>query len=89
MEFKEYCLLNYKNLPDQDEETLRSLYVNQFKIEDTYIALTNKIKIKKQLFPIKFTNNMMKILTSGGVYIHGRDKCFRPIVVLNIENMNT
>ena len=43
-----------------------------------------KVDYQKENFPIDFTENMFKILNSGCLYIYGRDKNLRPIVVCDI-----
>lgn len=32
--------------------------------------------------PIKITSGIQRCLDCGFIYIHGRDRCFRPIVVV-------
>ena len=31
--------------------------------------------------PITLSDNLLEILNKGILYIHGRDKCFRPIMI--------
>jgi hypothetical protein len=76
--------MNSKLVPDSEEETLRHLYACLGDHEATYASLKSKYTFKDKLFPINFNENITALLNSGGIYIHGRDKCFRPVVVINI-----
>jgi hypothetical protein len=46
-----------------------------------------KVDFQKEKFPIKFTDNMFKLMNCGGIYIFGRDKNLRPIVICDIAKL--
>ena len=87
MNFRVYCLMTNRKLPEQNEEILRSLLVNDLNNKQAYDAIIDKENFKKKMFPIEVNENMMRLLRCGGVYVHGRDKNLRPIVVLNVQNL--
>ena len=87
MNFKVWALMQGKLLPDTDEEILRNLNCRKWDNQKAFDSMKFKVDYQKENFPIKFTDNMFNLLNSGGLYIHGRDKNLRPIVICDIKKL--
>ena len=72
-------------LPDDysAEQILRQLIGNDYDINVTFENIKFEIEWKKNNLPIELTDEINKILNLGFIYVHGRDKCFRPLIILN------
>ncbi|CAD8082383.1 unnamed protein product [Paramecium sonneborni] len=82
-QFEAY-LISKRFMPKWTEpQLLRMLYATKFKFEKTYAAIQAYIQWKKQAFPLKENQETTKFLSSGSIYLHGRDNRFRPIIVVN------
>ena len=81
--FCDYCEKNEVDLPVKlsKSETLRFLYGNHFKNKDTVTNINDHYAYKREISPIILNEDMKKLIDNGLIYMHGRDKCFRPIVV--------
>jgi hypothetical protein len=66
-------------------EILKFLQSTQFDNLKTIVLVKDHLAWRHTMFPIKITKNIEEILNSGFMYIHGRDSCFRPIVILNLQ----
>jgi hypothetical protein len=76
--------INYILPPNYtDEDILRQLQGNDYKIKNSHKEIVNEIEWKKINLPIKFNNEIQEILNTGFAYVHGRDKCFRPLIFFN------
>lgn len=80
--------INNKNediitLPKSD--ILRFLQATQYNHEKSRNFLINHQKWLNDIFPVKFNDKINEILNLGFIYVQGRDYCFRPIIVLQIE----
>ena len=42
-----------------------------------------KINYAKKNYPILIDNNIAELMNQGMIYIYGRDRCFRPICIIN------
>lgn len=71
-------------LPDywRDYHSLRFLQATGYNLSKTIDMITNHLEWRKINLPPRITENAMKILNSGFIYIHGRDSKFRPIMVI-------
>lgn len=68
---------------DWDEsKSLRFLQATGYKLDKTIEMLLNHFEWRSKNIPPHITENAMKILNSGFIYIHGRDNHFRPVMVL-------
>ncbi|OMJ76665.1 hypothetical protein SteCoe_23913 [Stentor coeruleus] len=76
--------LSQNNLQLSDQSTkLRFLYGQGWNIPQTFEALNYHLKWKQEWPPHKSLIPLLQpLLTSGGVYIHGRDKFFRPAIII-------
>ena len=64
---------------------MRFLNGNNFNIKKTYVNINNHCEWRKEFHPIILTDDMMKLLQFGYCFIHGRDRNFRPILVVNAK----
>lgn len=87
MNFKVWALMEGLNLPDTDEEILRSLYAKNWDNARAYESMKSKTKFQSEHYPIKFNSDISELLKSGGIYINGRDKSLRPIVILQVQHL--
>jgi hypothetical protein len=76
--------MNYRELPDKEEEILRHLYACDLDSDNTYGSIRYKNIYRDNHFPIEHNEDMRILLNCGGIYVHGRDKSFRPIVIFNL-----
>ncbi|CAD8171401.1 unnamed protein product [Paramecium octaurelia] len=82
-QFEAY-LISKRFMPKWTEsQLLRMLYATKFKFEKTYAAIQAYIQWRNQAFPLKENQETIKFLSSGSIYLHGRDNRFRPIIVVN------
>ena len=71
-------------LPVDKEEKLRFLYGNGWNLQLTAQALAEHLKWKNDWPSIKLIYPLVSnILNSGGVYVHGRDHRYRPLIFIN------
>ena len=75
--------MNKLNLPDRDEEILRNMYANEYESDNTYTSIKFKHDYQKLNFPLQIDEDIAELINQGLIYIHGRDKNFRPIVLVN------
>ena len=87
MNFKVWALVEGYKLPAADEEILRALYSRNWDNLKAYQSLKNKVKFKDENFPIDFNENIEKMLNLGGIYIHGRGRNLKPIMIVNVEKL--
>ena len=81
-EFKEFCRSNHLKIPEIDAEVLRFLHARGFDPQKTYDTIIAKYKARKDFFPLTVNEEVMKLLKSGFLYVAGRDKFFRPVLVM-------
>jgi len=55
--------------------------------QKAFDSMKFRVDFQKENFPILFTDNMFKIMNCGGLYIYGRDKNLRPIVICDIQKL--
>ena len=71
-----------KEIPDRDEEVLRNLYARQFDNKKAFAAMKEKQEYRDTCFPIKIGTKTITLIDSGVLYVYGRDKNLRPIVII-------
>ncbi|CAI2369390.1 unnamed protein product [Moneuplotes crassus] len=64
---------------------LRFLNGNSFDIKKTYENIIKHIEWRGEMKPFILSEGDMNLLDKGFIYIHGRDKNFRPILVINAK----
>ncbi len=66
---------------------LRFLHGYKFDHEATLEALQSQLKWEEDFLPPKLTDKSEEILNAGVIYLHGRDKNFRPFIVFNAHRL--
>ena len=74
-------------IPDRDEEVLRNLYGRKFDNMTAFNAMKEKQEYRDTHFPIKIGSKIITLIESGVLYIYGRDKNLRPIIVVSAEKL--
>lgn len=62
---------------------LRFLQATMYNHKKSIEYIFNNIKWRREFFPIQMNDHIATILSSGMLYVHGRDCRFRPIVVIS------
>ena len=70
-------------MPDRDEEILRNMYARNNECDGAFTSIKFKHDYQKSKFPLLIDEDIAELINQGLIYIHGRDKNFRPIVFLN------
>ena len=85
LEFKQIINLNSLKLPDyfQDYFLLAFIYAEEGNLNKSYKRIIEYLKFCERTFPITISpsSKVIEILNKGFIYIYGRDKRFRPIIV--------
>lgn len=71
-------------------DRLKFLQANKYKTKKTCETIIEHLKWREANLPIKITPGGLELINHGFMYVHGRDKRFRPCLVLNairIEQM--
>ncbi|KAM3129449.1 hypothetical protein pb186bvf_018441 [Paramecium bursaria] len=76
-----------ENLLWTRSQVLRFLQANNFKHQQTLQTMKQYEEYRKTL-PIPFDEEVQKFLNSGIIYIQGRDRRYRPLIVLNAYLIN-
>lgn len=87
VQFKVYCKLQGKALPDIDEELLRHLYCCNHDPQTTYESILRHQKFMQDSFPMTVTHDIHHLLEIGITYVCGRDKNLRPVLVVNLGKL--
>ena len=90
IEFYEYCIKQKYFLPKENKSgkfsyanIVRQLQGSDFDIEKAFNDIVKEIEFKNEKLPIEICDDFIKIINSGFLYVHGRDKYYRPLIVLN------
>ena len=51
--------------------------------EQCYNELNDHLTWRQEALPAQVTSRTAQLLDSGFIYIHGRDRCFRPLLIIN------
>ena len=81
-EFKDYCRNKGLKIPEREEEILRFLQSQKFVVETSYNAILKKNTSKNEKLPLKVTQTVFNLLNEGFIYLAGRDRNYRPIIVM-------
>lgn len=83
--FKDYLNKNSLILKASysDPEILRFLQVSKFDNKETYKYMNKYVEWKNEHIPPVLNDLCESLMKSGFMYIHGRDRLLRPLVVLN------
>lgn len=83
--FKQFCFEKGVAIPETDAEILRWAYANKMDNERTYSAIQLKNELMVTRFPFLVRKRSFELLQRGFMYICGRDRMFRPIIVLRFQ----
>mmetsp|Transcript_42405 Transcript_42405/g.40654 ORF Transcript_42405/g.40654 Transcript_42405/m.40654 type:complete len:120 (+) Transcript_42405:283-642(+) len=65
------------------EEISRNLQAANFNYKNTYTNILNSMEWKRQIFPLRFNPRVEDALNCGLFEVYGRDKHFRPLIIIN------
>ena len=71
-----------------DSESIRFLQASEFNIKKTITTITSQINWTDSFYPFQLTDNINLILNSGLMYMCGRDKNFRPIIIVKASKIS-
>lgn len=74
-------------MPEIDEEVMKALHKYSMNIQKSYDSLIALEKLRQDIMPIAFTQRVHEIIQSGFIYIGGRDRQFRPYLVITPARM--
>ena len=90
IEFYEYCKKQNYIIPTKTKSgnfsypnIFRQLQGADYDIEKGFNEIEKEIKFKNEKLPIEIKEDFIKIINSGFLYVHGRDKYYRPLIVFN------
>jgi hypothetical protein len=83
--FKEYLKTNKLTLGKEieDSDILRYIKTDAFDPKSTFQQLQKYIEWRENNIPPVLNELSEQLIKSGFLYVHGRDKKFRPLVVIN------
>ena len=82
-EVKEFCKKKGVKVPDTDAEILKCLHGEKFSVEGAYKASVARINYMNESLPRMVNPVSFELLNRGFLYICGRDRNYRPILVNN------
>ena len=89
LEFKQFCKTKGQKIPTRDAEILKWLYGKGFDNQKTLDALMVKINFINEQLPYKVSTGVFELLNNGFIYICGRDRFYRPIMVVRQAVLNS
>ena len=86
-ELQEYLEKNGESLPEAMDKrrTMRFLCANHFNLKKTWKNIQQHLEWRETIRPIILTEDMRALLDAGYMYIHGRDRNFRPLCFSNTK----
>ncbi|CAI2366473.1 unnamed protein product [Moneuplotes crassus] len=64
---------------------MRFLNSNSFKLKETYNNIKEHLDWRKVMLPIILTQENIALIERGFIYVHGRDRHFRPFLFVNAD----
>ena len=90
IEFYEYCKKQNYRIPKKNKSgkfsypnIFRQLQGSDFDIEKGFKEITHEIIFKNEKLQKEINDDFINIINSGFLYVHGRDKYYRPLVFFN------
>ena len=90
IEFYEYCKSQKYIIPRKINSgkfsypnIFRQLQGADFDIEKGFKEIEHEIIFKNEKLPIEINDDFKNIMNSGFLYVHGRDKYYRPLIIFN------
>lgn len=85
VDYREYMKDNPSDIIPMDyeeQDLLKNIQAANMNHKKTTMYLEISIKFRRENMPVKINSEIQRCLESGFIYVHGRDRCFRPIVVV-------
>ncbi len=67
-----------------ESDTMRLLQASEFDIKKTYTTIKENIEWLNTI-PKDINDKIIHLLNSGFLYVHGRDRHFRPIIIVSVK----
>lgn len=90
IEYFEYCISKKYTIPTKNKSgryyypnIFRQLQGSDFDIEKGFSEIVKEIIFKNERLPIEINDDFKNIMNTGFLYVHGRDKFYRPLIVFN------
>jgi len=80
--FKAFVKEQGEEVPVVDAEILRQLMAAKYDLQNALERLKKVLKWRQEAFPLQVSDSALLLLQSGYVYFHGRDRCFKPFLVV-------
>ena len=81
--FKEFCKQKGEPTPGEDDsEILRILVKKVFNIQKSYQFIIDREKLLNDLLPLPIDPIVAELISTGFIYIGGRDRHYRPFLVI-------
>ena len=81
-EFKDWINAQGNEIPDIDNELMRLLYSKHWNHQKAYDGLCKRTNFCNTTFPVTVNKVVFDLLSQGYLYIAGRDRMYRPILIL-------
>ena len=88
-QYKQYCKENQLKIPAADPEILRFLYSKKKDPKQAYLATLEFFDWQKANYPRQVGGSIFELLNKGFIYVCGRDRFYRPILVINAYMIHT
>lgn len=96
IEYYEYCIAQKYILPKKNKSgkfsypnIFRQLQGADFDIEKGFKEIAHEIIFKNEKLPMEINDDFINIMNSGFLYVHGRDKFYRPLIMFNPGLLST
>ena len=86
--FKDACKNKDREVPHCDAEIIRAHYCRKHDTEKALALIDETNTFYSREFPLKVNDQVLHIIQQGAVYIAGRDKCMRPVLVADFGILN-
>ena len=75
----------------EEQDLLKNIQAANMNHKKTTMFLEVSIKFRTDHMPVRINSEMQRCIESGFIYVHGKDRCFRPIIIVRpgiLQNMN-
>ncbi|CDW83431.1 UNKNOWN [Stylonychia lemnae] len=94
-ELRQYIAIHdVSEIPEsfEDGDCLKYLQANDYRVKETVASIRDHLKWRVQSLPCSITSEAIALIKTGFLYVHGRDRFYRPCIVfqpLVIEQLKT
>lgn len=81
-DLKDWITSQGNEIPEVDNELMRLLYSKHWNHQKAYDGIVKRNNFCLDTFPVSVTKGVFDLLSSGFLYIGGRDRMYRPILCL-------